>query len=115
MLPLIAFKNTVFVLLLSLMACGRSQPRVTATEKSDTLLVAANRTRAYFPLLEGKEFALVANQTSVIFTPDGGWVHLADSLLQANLQLKKVFAPEHGSQNRTTGPFPVRLQPKTYP
>lgn len=47
-------------------------------------------------MLEGKEFALVANQTSVIFTPDGRWVHLADSLLQAGLQLKKVFAPEHG-------------------
>ena len=47
-------------------------------------------------MLEGKEFALVANQTSVIFTPDGRWVHLADSLLHAGLNLKKVFAPEHG-------------------
>ena len=78
------------------MACGRSQTRINEGENSNTLVVAANRTGAYFPLLEGREFALVANQTSVIFTPDGGWVHLADSLLQAGLQLKKVFAPEHG-------------------
>ena len=78
------------------MACGRSQPLNTTEEKSPPLTVGANRTGAYFPLLEGKEFALVANQTSVIFTPDGRWVHLADSLLQAGLALKKVFAPEHG-------------------
>ena len=51
-------------------------------------------------MLEGKEFALVANQTSVIFTPDGQWVHLADSLLQAGLKLQKVFAPEHGFRGR---------------
>ncbi len=96
MLPLTALKNTLFVLLLSLMACGRSQPLATRAEKTDAVVVGANRTGAYFPLLKGKEFALVANQTSVIFTPDGAWVHLADSLLQAGLKLKKVFAPEHG-------------------
>ena len=96
MLPLTAFKNTLFVILLSLMACGRSQPRTTVAEKALPVVVGANRTGSYFPLLEGKEFALVANQTSVIFTPDGRWVHLADSLLQAGLNLKKVFAPEHG-------------------
>ena len=60
------------------------------------MVVGANRTAAYFPILKDKEFALVANQTSVIFTPDGHWVHLADSLLQAGLKLQKVFAPEHG-------------------
>ncbi|MEJ2585010.1 MAG: DUF1343 domain-containing protein [Robiginitalea sp.] len=96
MLPSTAFKNTLFVILLSLMACGRSQPRTTTTQKPGPVVVAANRTEMYFPLLEGKEFALVANQTSVIFTPDGGWVHLADSLLRAGLKLNKVFAPEHG-------------------
>jgi len=96
MLPLTAFKNTLFVVVLSLMACGRSQPRTTSVEKSGEVVVGANRTEAYFPLLEGKEFALVANQTSVIFTQDGQWVHLADSLLQTGLKLKKVFAPEHG-------------------
>ncbi|MFZ9002760.1 MAG: exo-beta-N-acetylmuramidase NamZ family protein [Robiginitalea sp.] len=100
MLPLTALKNTLFVVLLSLMACGRSQPGISAPQKSFPVVVGANRTRAYFPLLEGREFALVANQTSVIFTPDGQWVHLADSLLRAGLGLKKVFAPEHGFRGR---------------
>lgn len=102
---LVVFKNTLFVVFVCLMACGSFQRRETpdpnsANKASDTtLVVAANRTSAYFPLLEGKNFALVANQTSVIFTADSGkdaWVHLADSLLGAGFALKKVFAPEHG-------------------
>jgi uncharacterized protein YbbC (DUF1343 family) len=119
-----ASKNTLLVLLLTFMACGRSQeiesptnlPQSEAQDK--TLVVAANQTETYFELLRDKNFALVANQTSVIFKPGaergigkprGGhaadtlagtaaepWVHLADSLLRAGLSLKKVFAPEHG-------------------
>ena len=106
MILLAAFKNTVFVLVLSLIACGRGEEKKQPSPAPETggadsvLLVAANRTDLYFPLLEGKEFALVANQTSVIFTPAGGpgrpWIHLADSLLGAGLALRKVFAPEHG-------------------
>lgn len=109
MFVLTAFKNTFLVLLLTFMACGRSQEmespsgglQTKATQK--TVIVAANRTEAYFNLLRDKDFALVANQTSVIFTASsesgGGkpsWVHLADSLLGAGLGLKRVFAPEHG-------------------
>lgn len=105
MSALAVLKNTVFVLVVCLLAC-RSSPegghlaRVQGAQTPDPpLRVAANRTEAYFPLLKGRNFALVANQTSVIFTPGstgGKWVHLADSLLGAGLSLKKVFAPEHG-------------------
>ena len=73
----------------------------------ETVIVAANRTDTYFKILRGKDFALVANHTSVIFTPDaprksksGNWIHLADSLLGAGLGLKKIFAPEHGFRGR---------------
>lgn len=109
MFVLSALKNTFLVLLLTVMACGRSQgtespDQIPGPNGKDTgIEVAANRTDIYFDLLKGKNFALVANQTSVIFTPgaveDGDgkpWVHLADSLLGAGLGLKKVFAPEHG-------------------
>lgn len=91
------------------MACGRSQGTESPTkvpqpvEQDRAVIVAANRTETYFDLLRDKKFALVANQTSVIFTPDSEetdgtrpWVHLADSLMGAGLGLKKVFAPEHG-------------------
>ena len=87
--------------MLSLAACGRARPQQETPGEGQPLVVGANRTELYFPMLSGKAFALVANQTSVVFTgPDGagqpGWVHLADSLLSAGLGLKKVFAPEHG-------------------
>lgn len=106
MLLLTVVKNTVFVFLLSLMSCRGMEERQNTVpegpvEVQDSILtVGANQTDRYFPLLEGKTFALVANQTSVIFKRGsaGGpeWVHLADSLLSAGLGPDRVFAPEHG-------------------
>jgi uncharacterized protein YbbC (DUF1343 family) len=55
------------------------------------LRVGAERTQEYFPLIEGKNIALVVNQTSMI-----GDTHLVDSLFSAGFCLKKIFAPEHG-------------------
>jgi uncharacterized protein YbbC (DUF1343 family) len=59
------------------------------------LIIASNRTAQYLPLIKGKKIAVVANQTSVIFT-DKGNVHLVDSLLSLQVDIQKVFAPEHG-------------------
>lgn len=58
-----------------------AQKVVTGAEQMDKLL----------PLLEGKRIALVVNQTSQI-----GNTHLLDTLLASNMQVKKIFAPEHG-------------------
>ncbi len=69
---------------------------------------AAYKMEEWLPLLEGKNIALVGNQTSVV--PAGLTVvnerwdnsrkikyrHLVDTLLGAGVQLSKVFAPEHG-------------------
>lgn len=66
------------------------------------LIVGANLTKAYLPLLNGKRVGIVANQTSVIFNEErqgvGGtyYTHLVDSLLTLKVDIKKVFAPEHG-------------------
>lgn len=53
--------------------------------------VGAARTSEYLPLLEGQRVALVANQTSRI-----GDTHLLDTLLAMGVDVRKVFAPEHG-------------------
>lgn len=45
----------------------------------------------YLPDLEGKKVALVVNHTSRL-----GRQHLVDTLLSRGVQVKKVFAPEHG-------------------
>jgi uncharacterized protein YbbC (DUF1343 family) len=53
--------------------------------------VGAELMADYLPLLKGKRVALVVNQTSTV-----GNVHLLDTLLRLGVNVKKVFAPEHG-------------------
>lgn len=55
------------------------------------ILLGAERMDQYLAQLKGKRVALVVNQTSVI-----GKTHLVDTLLQLGVDIKKVFAPEHG-------------------
>ncbi len=52
---------------------------------------AAYATSNYVSKLRGKRLALVVNHTSTI-----GTTHLVDSLQQLGLDLRKIFAPEHG-------------------
>ena len=59
------------------------------------LKTGADQIRLYLPILKGKRIAIVANQTSVIY--DGKkTTHLIDTLVSLELNIKKVFAPEHG-------------------
>lgn len=51
----------------------------------------ALRTGRYVPLLKSKKVAVVANPSSVI-----GKTHLVDSLLSLQVQVVKIFSPEHG-------------------
>ena len=65
---------------------------------------AAARTDLYVNLLKGKNIAVVANQTSVIFKEiykkKQEARHLVDSLLMLGIGVKKVFAPEHGFRGK---------------
>ena len=54
------------------------------------VIVGAARTYKYFPLLEGKRVAIMANQTSVI-----GDVHLVDSLHRAGINIVGIFSPAY--------------------
>jgi len=51
----------------------------------------AEQLNAYLPFIRDKQIALVVNQTSRI-----GCSHLVDTLLAQNIQIKTLFAPEHG-------------------
>ena len=64
----------------------------------NNILVGANQIAKYLPLLNNKRIAVVANQTSVIFKNEQQtqYTHLVDSLLSLGINIKKVFAPEHG-------------------
>ena len=105
MLFLSNFKSTVLLWFLVLATCGNETKKQAITtsptdepkieQEAKEIVVAANRTEAYVPLLKGKKIAIVANQTSVIFKSDGH-THLVDSLLSLDIDIKQVFAPEHG-------------------
>ncbi|HTL81567.1 MAG TPA: DUF1343 domain-containing protein [Bacteroidia bacterium] len=61
-------------------------------EKNDSdITTGAERTEIYLPWLQGKNVALVVNQTSMI-----NRTHLIDTLLSLNIKVKKIFCPEHG-------------------
>jgi len=51
----------------------------------------ASRTTEYLPFLKGKRIGLVVNSGSRI-----GSQYLPDTLLKLGIQVKKIFAPEHG-------------------
>ncbi|NEV93604.1 DUF1343 domain-containing protein [Psychroflexus sp. YR1-1] len=87
------FKNTVYFILLACISCTAQESK---TKAFSSLGVAANRTEAYLDLLQDKKVGVVGNQTSVIFTSELEYVHLVDSLLNRKINIKKVFAPEHG-------------------
>lgn len=57
----------------------------------DPIKPAAERPGAYLPLLYAKNVAVVANQTAQVQEQ-----HLVDFLLAQDVQIAKVFAPEHG-------------------
>ncbi len=55
------------------------------------LLTGAERTNEYLPLVKDKRVALMVNHTSLI-----NKTHIVDSLLSTGVQVKTIFAPEHG-------------------
>jgi uncharacterized protein YbbC (DUF1343 family) len=52
------------------------------------------RIELYRSMIEGKRVAVVANQTSV-----AGQTHLVDNLLSLGIDIRVIFAPEHGFRN----------------
>jgi uncharacterized protein YbbC (DUF1343 family) len=117
-----AFKNTLLLFVLLSLSCGNSvkgkaetqlpkpQSQITAQEQQSPIVTGAQNTKAYLPLLEGKKVGIVTNQTGIIQytkhgTMPGGkgeWRgvsenhSIVDFLVEQKVDLKKIFAPEHG-------------------
>ncbi|MFT6205011.1 MAG: hypothetical protein ACJAZY_001423 [Spirosomataceae bacterium] len=75
------------IFLFALQSCNLDAQQL----KSSELIVGAERLDEYLPLIKGKRVALVVNQSSLVNDK-----HLVDVLLKAGVDVKKVFAPEHG-------------------
>ncbi|HLS29278.1 MAG TPA: DUF1343 domain-containing protein [Flavobacteriaceae bacterium] len=99
------FKNTVFLVLVLTFSCSGASQNQENSEKEQTsekntstsqaIIVGANRTSQYLDLLKDKKVGVVGNQTSVIFK-EKEHIHLVDSLLNLDVNITKVFSPEHG-------------------
>lgn len=63
--------------------------------QAQEVVCGAQRTTFYMPLLRGQRVAVVANGGSVL-TSQRGKVHLVDTLLHADVALRRIFCPEHG-------------------
>ncbi len=90
------FKNTVLFSFFILFGC-QAQDNSTKVENLQT---GAEQIQSYLPLLKDKTIALVANQTSMIPNEKAGFTHLVDSLLKLDVNIKSVFAPEHGFRGK---------------
>ncbi len=63
----------------------------TFSVKAQNIVLGAERTDIYLPLLKNKKVGVVGNQTSMIAN-----THLVDSLLSLDINIMTVFSPEHG-------------------
>ena len=58
-------------------------------------IVGASRLELYLPEIKDKNVGIVANQTSVF-----NGTHLIDTLLTYNIDIRKIFTPEHGFRGK---------------
>lgn len=101
-----SFKSTYFLLVslffFSFISCSQSKTQKVNIDnkinEAANIQTGAQQTKLYHKLLNKKNIAIIANQTSVIYKDDKNvlYTHLIDSLLSLNISIKKVFSPEHG-------------------
>ncbi len=95
------FTTLIGLLLLSI-SCGSSKKTITQRKpNSDNLTLTstdvafktgAENIESYLPLLKDKRVGIVTNQTGILSKDK----HLVDFLIEQNINLQKIFAPEHG-------------------
>lgn len=72
----------IFFFFLSIIACHAQDQRV---------IMGAESTNEYFPLLKGKKIAIMSNHTGMV-----GNEHLVDILIKNKFNVVAIFSPEHG-------------------
>ena len=81
---------------------------IDSDKTTNKIIVGAESVNEYKYLISGKKIGIVANHTSVIFKSTihsktkafpndyNDYTHLVDSLIKLNIEVKKIFTPEHG-------------------
>ena len=73
-------------ILLLYLSCCFTQP-----DNKNGIVTGADQPDKYLPMIKNKRVGLVVNHTSRV-----SGIHLVDFLLSKNIEVKKIFAPEHG-------------------
>lgn len=99
------FKNTCFLIVLTVFACGNSAEKKEITNedsaeihqapeiKEEPIITGAERFDFYSKYLINRNVGIVANQTSFL---NKDKQHVVDFLLSKKITISKVYAPEHG-------------------
>lgn len=83
--------RTIITALLAAVLCS-----CTVSTENQEIVVGAQRTDQYLPLLEGQRVALFSNNTGVVPAADGTLRHTLDLLLESGANVVTIFSPEHG-------------------
>ena len=84
-----------------MVSCGNSLKVADKTEKKREIInqnliqeikTGADNFDVYLPLLKNKKTGIITNQTGILTNK----THLVDFLLERNINILKIFAPEHG-------------------
>ena len=98
------FKSTLLFFSLLIVSCGSSKKAIpqmksstdnatlTSTSTDVTFKTGAENFESYLPLLKDKRVGIVTNQTGILSKEN----HLVDFLIEQNINLQKIYAPEHG-------------------
>ena len=84
-----------FILLITFSCYSQQKQNNKELVQTNRIIPAAERMDVYLPLLKGRSVAVFANQTSVV-----GTSYLIDTLIKRGVNIKKIFAPEHGFRGR---------------
>jgi len=80
-----------FVFILLGATCHSSPVAHYSSTVTDNVIVGAEQTSTYFPLLKGKRIAIFSNHTGMVKGK-----HLLDILVENRFNVVAVFSPEHG-------------------
>jgi len=89
-------KIVLAILFFTTINCGTTQ--LAYSEKffdTEKIVVGAEQMAQYLPMLRGKNVAMLVNQTSTV-----GEAHLVDTLHSLGINIKAIFAPEHGFRGK---------------
>lgn len=85
------FILTFFIIFVSFFSNATTFNKKNIPNPTKPIVIGVERMGLYLDSLKNKRVAIVANQTTVI-----KGVHLVDSLLHLQINIVKIFAPEHG-------------------